>query len=90
MKKINESIKIKIHKNKKLESIWVEVNAGVAFVSCSPVYLYDRIADTWNCPSIPESVLTTQQMSNILTGYITRHVAPADLVDANIADIIDD
>lgn len=90
MKKIIDNIKIKIHKNKKLESICVEVSTNGVSISCSPTYLYDRITDTWSCPSIPESVLTTQQMSNILTGYITRHVAPADLVDANIADIIDD
>lgn len=46
MKRINESIKIKIHKNRKLESIWVEICTGVASVDCSPVYLYDLVQPT--------------------------------------------
>ena len=90
MKRVSENIKIEIHKNMSERMRWVEVYQDDILATSSPAYVYNRDHDAWYCPMFRmDAYVSTTQLVNILSGIIAR-ISATDLVDANIADIIDD
>ena len=69
---------------------WVEVYQDDILATSSPAYVYNRDHDAWYCLMFRmDAYVSTTQLVNILSGIIAR-ISATDLVDANIADIIDD
>lgn len=87
MRRLENKITTKVHREN--NSLWVEVMVEDVPVVSSPAYVYDHNTDTWNCAMIPGTTLTTQQVSNILTGFVARTVSLYNLVNVNVDYIRD-